>query len=215
MNTSREGFGPSLRRERERRGITLDAIADSTKIKRSLLQGLERNDLSQWPLGIFRRAFVRAYASAIGVPAEPLVAEFVHLFPEPGEQDTADGEAEPVALRLLMAEDPRRISPRARNALAAAADAALVLAAGLGLSMVVATTRWSAVGLVAVVYYTVSTICCGRTLAVWLWNRPSGTPLLHPSRWSVRTGSLASLYHAAADTQAGTEVHPAGRLLGS
>ena len=63
----REGqnFGSRLRAERERRGISLDAIADKTKIKKSFLESLERGDFSKWPAGtVFRRAYVRDYAAA-------------------------------------------------------------------------------------------------------------------------------------------------------
>jgi cytoskeletal protein RodZ len=80
--SERDAFGPSLKAERDRCGITLQAIADSTKIGVSLLAALERNDLSRWPKGIFRRAFVREYVTALGLPPEPIVAEFVRLFPD-------------------------------------------------------------------------------------------------------------------------------------
>ena len=56
---SREMFGARLRRERERQGITLNAIAKSTKVSRSLYEALERDDVSRWPGGIFRRSFLR------------------------------------------------------------------------------------------------------------------------------------------------------------
>jgi cytoskeletal protein RodZ len=78
-------FGPRLRHERERRQITLQAIADDTKISRSLLEALERDDVSRWPSGIFRRAFVRSYAEAIGLNADEIVREFAERFPDPNE----------------------------------------------------------------------------------------------------------------------------------
>ncbi|HEX7136338.1 MAG TPA: helix-turn-helix transcriptional regulator [Vicinamibacterales bacterium] len=78
-------FGPRLRHERERRQITLKAIADDTKISRSLLEALERDDVSRWPTGIFRRAFVRSYADAIGLNADEIVREFAERFPDPSE----------------------------------------------------------------------------------------------------------------------------------
>ena len=80
-----DSFGARLRRERERRHITLAQIADTTKIKASLFQGLERDDVSRWPGGIFRRSFVRAYARAIGLDPEQTCREFVERFPEPGD----------------------------------------------------------------------------------------------------------------------------------
>lgn len=76
------GFGHSLRRERERRGITLEAVADETKVSATLLAGLEDDDLSRWPSGIFRRGFVKAYAEAIGLDASIVVADFLRHFPD-------------------------------------------------------------------------------------------------------------------------------------
>src|SRR6187397_3177339 len=56
-------FGTKLRLQREEQQIPLAAIAEQTKIKLSLLEGLERDDVSRWPTGIFRRSYFRAYAS--------------------------------------------------------------------------------------------------------------------------------------------------------
>src|SRR5919204_4156453 len=78
-----DSFGARLRAERERKRIALQAIAQSTKISVALLQALERDDASRWPSGIFRRAFMRSYAEAIGLDPEPIVAEFLARFPDP------------------------------------------------------------------------------------------------------------------------------------
>lgn len=75
-------FGARLRQHREERGIPLSLIAGQTKIKVSLLEGLERGDLAHWPPGIFRRAYVRAYADAIGLNADAVVSEFLAVYPE-------------------------------------------------------------------------------------------------------------------------------------
>ena len=78
--SDRETFGPRLRSERERRGISLDTIASVTKVGAELWDGLERNDFSRWPTGIFARAFVRDYATAVGLDADEVVDEFCRLF---------------------------------------------------------------------------------------------------------------------------------------
>ena len=80
--SSPESFGPNLRRIRLQRGISLDAIARATKVNVSLWEGLERNDLSRWPAGIYARGYVREYASAIGEDPESVVDEFCRCFPE-------------------------------------------------------------------------------------------------------------------------------------
>ena len=93
-----ESFGARLRQQRERQQIALTDIADRTKINRSLLDGLERDDLSNWPAGIFRRSFIRAYAQAIGLEPGSIVREFLELYPDPAEEvvvasPAAEGES--------------------------------------------------------------------------------------------------------------------------
>ena len=80
-----EKFGARLRQRREAQGIDLDAVARRTKIKLSLLVALERDDVSGWPGGLFRRAFIRAYAEAVGLDPDCAVREFLADFPDSSE----------------------------------------------------------------------------------------------------------------------------------
>ena len=77
-----------MRQERERRNISIASISESTKILGALLEGLENDDVSRWPTGFYRRAFMRAYAKAIGVDADAALKEFLERFPEPEDQGT-------------------------------------------------------------------------------------------------------------------------------
>jgi transcriptional regulator with XRE-family HTH domain len=81
-----DSFGAQLRQRREERQVSLATIAEQTKIKQSLLEALERDDLSRWPAGIFRRAFIRAYAHAIGLQPDAVVKEFLEHHPDPPEE---------------------------------------------------------------------------------------------------------------------------------
>jgi hypothetical protein len=92
------GFGARLRSHRERRGIELDTIAQSTKIGVGILEALERDDTSRWPSGIFRRAFIRAYATAVGLDPESTLREFLERFPDPNDEwrVSDDGRTRPV-----------------------------------------------------------------------------------------------------------------------
>ena len=83
VNQMPESFGARLRRQREQQQIALKVIAEQTKIKMSLLEGLERDDTSRWPAGIFRRAWVRDYAHAIGLPPDAVLREFLEVHPDP------------------------------------------------------------------------------------------------------------------------------------
>ena len=76
----REAFGPNLRRLRVQRGMSIDEIVSGTNVSAALWEGLERNDLSRWPTGIYARAYVRSYAKYIGVDPESTVDEFCRCF---------------------------------------------------------------------------------------------------------------------------------------
>ena len=70
-------LGSRLKQARQQRGVSLRDIATATKISVVALEALERNDYSRLPGGIFSRAFVRAYALAVGVEPEEAVNEFL------------------------------------------------------------------------------------------------------------------------------------------
>jgi hypothetical protein len=182
--TENHAFGPHLRSERERRGISIDTIVTVTKVGADLWNGLERNDISKWPSGIFARAFVRDYARAVGLDADEVVDEFCRLFPQ-GDRRAGriikaqaeiighePGAVEDVALvpvggdRRAVAQEHRnevrarrlRLAPRA---LAAALDVGCTLSlAALG-PAIAGIGFWSAVGVTALVYFSASTIVSG------------------------------------------------------
>jgi transcriptional regulator with XRE-family HTH domain len=79
--SERDTFGPRLRRERERRGISLETLAARTNVSKELWVGLESNDFSKWPGGLFARAFVRDYARVIGLDPDELIDDFCRLYP--------------------------------------------------------------------------------------------------------------------------------------
>jgi cytoskeletal protein RodZ len=80
--TPQETFITRLRRHRQRNRISLEEIAADTRVKPELLEALERNDLSEWPRGLYARAWIRAYASAVGLDPMDTVDEFCRLFPQ-------------------------------------------------------------------------------------------------------------------------------------
>lgn len=70
-------FGDKLRRERERKGITLDEISLATKINTRMLRALEEEQFELLPGGIFNKGFVRAYARQVGIDEDEAVSDYV------------------------------------------------------------------------------------------------------------------------------------------
>jgi transcriptional regulator with XRE-family HTH domain len=130
--SERDAFGPNLRRIRVQRGLSLEQLAESTKVSVTLWKGLERNDFSRWPKGIYARSYVRDYAAAIGVDPETTVNDFCRWFPQGDRRVEAviRGQAQIVGHNKLEWRDRDHVGPKSvadgdrRGAAAAAAGAA-------------------------------------------------------------------------------------------
>ena len=80
--------GSHLRGLRERRGVSLDEIARSTRVLHPHLEALEADNFVALPAPAFTRGFIRAYCQALG-------------------------ERPDEALALYEAGRPERVGPRA------------------------------------------------------------------------------------------------------
>ena len=72
-----EAFGEKLRRQREQRGITLEAISSTTKISTRMLRALEEEHFDQLPGGVFNKGFIRAYARQVGLNEEEAINDYL------------------------------------------------------------------------------------------------------------------------------------------
>jgi len=219
--SEREAFGPNLRRLRVQRGISLESIAAATKVNTDLWAGLERNDFSRWPAGIYARAYVRAYAVEVGVDPDATVDEFCRLFPN-GDRRVVRVVRQQAALMghdlrwkddLVgsVTDEKRSTLPSASPDLPAVAftRAGRIVAAVLDLSAVVGTAaaiaasmplRWSvSLAAGALAYHAVSLIALGSTPAVWaietyLTNR-------HPATSRASSLRFLRLLHRSESSQ--------------
>ncbi len=102
-----------LRQARLNNKITIDEIAQRTKLPRSLVEKIDEGRLGELPAGIYGRAYVRAFASAVGAnAAEALEACAVHLVdapdPLPGLREILRERTTP-SLGALIAERLRAL----------------------------------------------------------------------------------------------------------
>ena len=86
-------LGERLRRAREARGVSLRQVANVTRISVRALEAIEQNDRSRLPGGIFTRAFVRAYATEVGLDPETTVHAFFAQSPDDSVADIAAGRS--------------------------------------------------------------------------------------------------------------------------
>jgi len=69
-----QGLELDLARLRKKSGVSLEEIAQSTKISSRFLQAIESEQFDQLPGGIFSTSYLRQYAEAIGYDEVALVA---------------------------------------------------------------------------------------------------------------------------------------------
>jgi hypothetical protein len=110
-------FGEKFRTQREQRGLTLDAISNTTKISTRMLKALEDERFDLLPGGVFNKGFVRAYARQIGLDPEIAVSDYLEalrdsqaqaqaIMPEFRPQRTeAAEEPKPAMARTISAAD--------------------------------------------------------------------------------------------------------------
>lgn len=173
LNTAQYEFGCRLRDERERRGLTLKAIADSTKISLASLAALERGDIDHWPCGLFRRGHFRAYAAAVGLSPEPLIVEFRRLFDDEAVPPRSESALTPDGSpRLTLAPDRRwAVTTAGRRALASAVDLCAIFAIATALARILQADFSLACALVGLTYYALATMALGQSVTLWWLNR--------------------------------------------
>ena len=86
MNTPKLGApapNPSLGRRtldlaksRKTKGVSLEEIAERTKISLRFLRAIEAEEFEKLPGGIFATSYLRQYAAAIGLPEAELLAHY-------------------------------------------------------------------------------------------------------------------------------------------
>ena len=98
--------GARLRGAREQRGLTLQEIANATKISLTALTAIERNDIARLPGGLYTRGHIRAYAAAVGLNPEESTSEYLAQFETPPAEEPAvsrgiDLDRRPSRVRLV------------------------------------------------------------------------------------------------------------------
>lgn len=69
-----ESLGHYLRHERELRQMSLEEIAQTTRIPIRMLQHLEDDDLERLPGEVFTRGFLKSYARSVGLSVDDVLA---------------------------------------------------------------------------------------------------------------------------------------------
>lgn len=109
-------IGQALAAKRGERGLSIEQVAASTRIKREHIRALEEEDFSHFSAPVYAKGYLRTYAAYLGLDAEDLIRRMPNLWDRP-------------SLALGLEKRDRR--PRALLTTPAVAAAGLVLLAGI------------------------------------------------------------------------------------
>lgn len=76
IEESRKILGSMLKDARQRSGMSLDAVAQITKISRNYVEALESGDFSKLPGAVFGRGFVASMAKVLGLSGEEVLRRY-------------------------------------------------------------------------------------------------------------------------------------------
>ncbi|NBO63363.1 MAG: DUF4115 domain-containing protein [Acidobacteria bacterium] len=77
-------LGQELKKRREEKGLTIKQVAASTLVGIRFLQAIEDDDYAVLPGGIFNRAFVRKYASVVGMDETSAIQQYEEQLSQQG-----------------------------------------------------------------------------------------------------------------------------------
>ncbi len=124
------GIGTTLRDARNRRKIDLSEVEDATKIRIRFLRAIENEEWDVLPGEIYTRAFIRTYASYLGLDGERLAEDFTAEVGTTGPSDRPPTRVEP-ALSARRPPGRSRVGGRVLIVVVVAALIGILVAIGL------------------------------------------------------------------------------------
>jgi cytoskeletal protein RodZ len=84
-----------LREHRQRGGVSLESIVDSTKLSRRFLEAIEGGEYADLPGGVFAISYIRQYAAAVGYDADVILEHHREWLGGTQQQEGADQRRQP------------------------------------------------------------------------------------------------------------------------
>ena len=95
------GIGETLAEGRRQAGLTITQVSQRTRIRESIIRGIEQGDFSACGGDFYARGHIRSIASAVGIDPVPLIKEYDTEHGPPGAISAADifEPATPIKIR--------------------------------------------------------------------------------------------------------------------
>jgi len=117
-------IGETLAKARGQAGLTVAQVGQLTRIRETIISGIERDDYAACGGDFYARGHIRAIAQAVGADSEPLIWEYDSARPEPATKTNPPAD-------VFQPDTPPRQHRWRRLAWTAGVVLALLAAAGL------------------------------------------------------------------------------------
>jgi cytoskeletal protein RodZ len=127
-------IGDTLAEARRQFGLTVTQVSQRTRIRETIIRGIEQDDFSACGGDFYARGHIRSIAAVVGADPEPLIREFDEIHGAPGAIRAAD---------VFQPATPIRIRERRSLNWSAAMIIALVAVIGFGVYHLVSVSAHS------------------------------------------------------------------------
>lgn len=103
--------GTLLRKTRETKEVSLEAVEEGTSIRRFYLEAIEKEDYDKLPGRVYARGFVRNYADFLGLDGDEIAARFKEEYEqEPEESEKAEPARSVQRQSAIPDDEDRRVT---------------------------------------------------------------------------------------------------------
>ncbi len=99
-------IGDSLAEARRQAGLTITEVGQQTRIRESIIRGIEADDFSGCGGDFYARGHIRSIAAVIGLPPEPLIREYDAEHGPPGAMRAADAFEPSTPIKIRERRSP-------------------------------------------------------------------------------------------------------------
>jgi cytoskeletal protein RodZ len=94
-------IGDTLAEARRQSGLTVTQVSERTRIRETIIRGIEQNDFSACGGDFYTRGHIRSIASVVGLDPEPLIQEYdaAHGAPQPTRAADVFEPAKPLRIK--------------------------------------------------------------------------------------------------------------------
>lgn len=106
-------LGQMLKKARLDKGISLDQLEETTKIRKRYLEAIEEGDYKVLPGSFYVRAFIKSYAETVGLDPNEVLGLYGNAIPAPTQETTV----EPIRRKRSDTRNTEKLSKWASNIL--------------------------------------------------------------------------------------------------